>query len=258
MLPATLAILSTTFHGRERATAFAAWGATAGAAAAFGPVVGGFLTTNYSWRWAFGINVIVAPLAIIGALLFMKPDREHGRRAADRLPGRGARSPSGMFLLVFALSEGATYGWLDADQGLHDRWAARSGRRRAPSRSIPLAVRRLRWCCSPASTSLERRKERRQRDPLFEFGQLRHRELPLRAAHHRCARDGPARPPVRPARCSSRTASTCRRRRTACGSLPSGCSSSIGAQLGGRLTRRIGTTLVVRSGLVLEALGLVR
>jgi len=30
MLPATLAILSTTFHGRERATAFAAWGATAG------------------------------------------------------------------------------------------------------------------------------------------------------------------------------------------------------------------------------------
>ncbi|MBV8950091.1 MAG: MFS transporter, partial [Actinobacteria bacterium] len=45
MLPTTLAILSTTFHGRERATAFAAWGATAGAAAAFGPVVGGFLTT---------------------------------------------------------------------------------------------------------------------------------------------------------------------------------------------------------------------
>ena len=37
MLPATLAILSTTFHGRERATAFAAWGATAGVAAAFGP-----------------------------------------------------------------------------------------------------------------------------------------------------------------------------------------------------------------------------
>ena len=44
MLPSTLAILSTTFQGRERATAFAAWGATAGVAAAFGPVVGGFLT----------------------------------------------------------------------------------------------------------------------------------------------------------------------------------------------------------------------
>src|SRR4029077_1584515 len=48
MLPTTLAILSDTFHGRERATAFAAWGATAGVASALGPVVGGFLTSNYS------------------------------------------------------------------------------------------------------------------------------------------------------------------------------------------------------------------
>src|SRR3954462_7840500 len=72
MLPATLAILSVTFQGRERATAFAAWGATAGVAAACGPLVGGFLTTNYSWRWSFRINVIIAPLVIIGALLYMK------------------------------------------------------------------------------------------------------------------------------------------------------------------------------------------
>ena len=79
MLPATLAILSGTFHGRERATAFAAWGATAGVAAACGPVVGGFLTTNYSWRWSFRINVIIAPLAIIGAMLFM----QHGAATGD-------------------------------------------------------------------------------------------------------------------------------------------------------------------------------
>ncbi|HEV3225393.1 MAG TPA: MFS transporter, partial [Acidimicrobiales bacterium] len=67
MMPSTLAILSNTFDGTERAKAFAIWGATAGAAVAFGPVVGGFLTTNYSWRWSFRINVIVAPLAVIGA-----------------------------------------------------------------------------------------------------------------------------------------------------------------------------------------------
>ena len=63
MLPATLALLSNTFQGRERAMAFAAWGAVAGSAAALGPVVGGLLTTNFSWRWAFRINVIIAPLA---------------------------------------------------------------------------------------------------------------------------------------------------------------------------------------------------
>src|SRR6478735_6057017 len=72
MVPSTLALLAATFQGRERATAFAAWGAAAGAAVAFGPVIGGFLTTNYSWRWSFRINVIVAPLAIIGAMLFMR------------------------------------------------------------------------------------------------------------------------------------------------------------------------------------------
>src|SRR2546423_5496900 len=72
MLPATLAIMSSTFTGRIRATAFAAWGATAGVAAALGPVVGGVLTTNYSWRWSFRINVIVAPVAILAAALFMQ------------------------------------------------------------------------------------------------------------------------------------------------------------------------------------------
>src|SRR5207248_9608581 len=98
------------FKGRQRAAAFAAWGATAGVAAAAGPVVGGFLTTNYSWRWSFRINVIVAPVAIIGAALFMK----HGARAARRVridvPG-ALLVALGMFLLVFALSQGGIYGW---------------------------------------------------------------------------------------------------------------------------------------------------
>src|SRR5579859_513318 len=110
MLPATLAILSTTFHGRERATAFATWGATAGVAAACGPVVGGFLTSNYSWRWSFRINVIIAPLAIIGALLFMKHQVQARRRVPIDFPG-AVLIASGMFLLVFGLSEGGVYGW---------------------------------------------------------------------------------------------------------------------------------------------------
>src|SRR5438270_3319365 len=111
MLPTTLAILSVTFRGRQRAAAFAAWGATAGVAAAAGPLVGGFLTTNYSWRWSFRINVIIAPLAVIGALLFMKragapPER---RPTIDVIGA--AMVAVGMFLFVFSLSEGGTYGW---------------------------------------------------------------------------------------------------------------------------------------------------
>src|ERR1700682_135351 len=110
MLPTTLAILSTTFRGRERATAFAAWGETAGAAAAFGPVVGGFLTTNFSWRWSFGINVVIAPLAIVGAILFMRKSVRGAKRVRIDLPG-AILAASGMFLLVFGLTEGGVYGW---------------------------------------------------------------------------------------------------------------------------------------------------
>src|SRR3954462_519963 len=110
MLPATLAIMSSTFTGRIRATAFAAWGATAGVAAAVGPLVGGFLTTNYSWRWSFRINVIVAPLAILWAVGFMRGSTRTGRR--PRLDIIGAvLIAAGMFLIVFGLSEGGTYGW---------------------------------------------------------------------------------------------------------------------------------------------------
>src|SRR5205823_2538899 len=111
MLPATLAIMSATFTGRVRATAFAAWGASAGVAAATGPVVGGFLTSNYSWRWSFRINVIIAPLAIIGAFVFMSDGVSSRRRVKIDFLG-AVLVATGMFLLVFALSEGGTYGWI--------------------------------------------------------------------------------------------------------------------------------------------------
>src|SRR4029079_7848000 len=87
MMPATLGILSSTFHGHERATAFAGWGAAAGAAVALGPLIGGFLTTNYSWRWSFRINLIVIPLAIIGAMLVMRRSPTASKRERIDVPG---------------------------------------------------------------------------------------------------------------------------------------------------------------------------
>ena len=71
MLPATLSIISATFKGRERGVAFAVWGSVAGGAGALGPFVGGILTTDYSWRWAFRVNVVIAPLVVIAALFYV-------------------------------------------------------------------------------------------------------------------------------------------------------------------------------------------
>ncbi len=252
MMPATLGILSSTFHGHERATAFAMWGATAGAAVAVGPLIGGFLTTNYSWRWSFRINLIVIPLAILGALLVMRRSPTASKRERIDVPG-ALLIATGMFLLVFSLSEGPRYGWW---QPLEDfnLWGSRIWPVARGISVVPVAILAAGILLGTFYV-VERRKERRHADPLFEFGQL-HRlsfrygllttmvlamgqlgflfVLPvfLQDGKHLSAVDN------------------------GLWLLPSGISIIIGTQIGARLTRRITVTSVVRIGLLLEAVGL--
>src|SRR3954451_23229710 len=109
MLPATLAIISATFRGRERGAAFAVWGAVAGGAGALGPWLGGVLTTNYSWRWAFRINVIVAPLAIIAAIFYVSESKDEHSKGLD--PPGVVLVTAGLLFLVFGIIEAGRYGW---------------------------------------------------------------------------------------------------------------------------------------------------
>ena len=251
MLPATLAILSRTFQGHERAAAFGIWGAAGGTAAVLGPVVGGFLTTNYSWRWCFRINVIIAPLAIIGALMFMKRDEPNKHRSAIDLPG-ALLVVAGMFLLVFGLSEGGTYGWWQPIEAL--RVAGQRVWRDTEAVSVvPVAI-AAGAVILACFVVLERKKERAGGDPLFAFGQLRHPAfrygllvtlvmsigqfglafvLPvfLQEGKHLSAQEN------------------------GLWQLPTGIFVACGAQVASRLTRRHGVTVVVRAGLLLVVAG---
>src|SRR5438128_1886461 len=101
MLPATLSLLSATFRGRERGVAFAVWGSVAGGAGALGPWIGGILTTDYSWRWAFRVNVIIAPLAILAGYFYVHESRDERSRGLD--PGGVAVVTLGLFALVFGI-----------------------------------------------------------------------------------------------------------------------------------------------------------
>jgi EmrB/QacA subfamily drug resistance transporter len=253
MLPTTLAVISTTFHGRERATAFAAWGATVGVGAALGPVVGGFLTTNYTWRWAFGINVIVAPLAIVGAMLFISRSRPPARRISIDLPG-AILVASGMFLFVFALSEGARYGWFDPLQTFTLGGAAIWPDDRAVS-IIPLVM-VLAAIVLFCFYRLERWKERHDRSPLFEFGQLRHRGFRYGLITTSVLAMGQLGMffvlPIYLQDAKHLTAET-----NGLWMVPAGVFIIVGSQLGGRLVRHVGVTRVVQLGLVLEVIGLV-
>ena len=111
ILPATLSTVNATFQGRERGIAFGIWGSVIGGMAALGPLLGGWLTTEHSWRWAFYINVPIGVIAFVGALLWVGETRdlEHGRGfdvAGVFLSGLG------MAGVVFALIEGPTYGFI--------------------------------------------------------------------------------------------------------------------------------------------------
>ncbi|HJT18729.1 MAG TPA: MFS transporter, partial [Thermoanaerobaculia bacterium] len=53
MMPATASLLVAKYRGHDRAIAFGIWGGVAAAASAIGPILGGFFTAHYSWRWGF-------------------------------------------------------------------------------------------------------------------------------------------------------------------------------------------------------------
>ncbi|MFD3412382.1 DHA2 family efflux MFS transporter permease subunit [Streptomyces cyaneofuscatus] len=108
ILPTSLALLNATFSGRARGQAFAIWGSTIGAAAAVGPLLGGWLA-DISWRWAFGINIPLVALIVAGGLLHL----DVSPRTRGRIDGVGAvLSAAGLGLLAYALIEGRTHGWL--------------------------------------------------------------------------------------------------------------------------------------------------
>ena len=116
VLPTTLSLINATFRGRERGIAFAVWGSTIGGMVAVGPLLGGWLTTAFSWRWAFGINVPLGILIFIGVLLTVTESREARYGKIDFV---GAALSVLIFgPLVFGLIEGRTYGWWLTDTAL--------------------------------------------------------------------------------------------------------------------------------------------
>lgn len=112
MLPSSIAVINVLFEGRQRAVAFGMWGAVFGAAAGLGPLLGGFLGQEFSWRWAFLINV---PIGIIAAVLVMRTTPEtKGPPIAGFDPVGVILSTTGLALVVYSLIEGQQYGWWTA------------------------------------------------------------------------------------------------------------------------------------------------
>ncbi|MBC9935956.1 MULTISPECIES: DHA2 family efflux MFS transporter permease subunit [unclassified Leucobacter] len=110
ILPTTLSTVNATFRGRDRAVAFGVWGAVISGMAAFGPLLGGWLTTAFSWQWIFIVNLPIGAILLVGALLTV--DETRAVITARGLDVDGLLlSVIGFGGLVFAMIEGRSLGW---------------------------------------------------------------------------------------------------------------------------------------------------
>jgi EmrB/QacA subfamily drug resistance transporter len=113
IMPATLSIITNVFtERRERAQAIAIWSATAGAAVAIGPVTGGWLLEHFWWGSVFLVNVPVVVVALVLGQLFVPTSRDPAAPPID-VPG-ALLSIAGLVVLVWAIIEGPG-GWTDPE-----------------------------------------------------------------------------------------------------------------------------------------------
>jgi EmrB/QacA subfamily drug resistance transporter len=110
MFATSFPLLNGSYAGRDRGTAYGVWGAVAGASAALGPVLGGLLTQELSWRWIFFVNPPVSVGVI--ALAWILADMHRPAPGRVDVPG---------ILLLTAAAAAATYGFIRAGS---DGWAA--------------------------------------------------------------------------------------------------------------------------------------
>lgn len=109
VIPAIAALLADNYQGRERITAFAVIGAVSGAAVAAGPLIGGFITTYFSWRYVFAGEVVI----MIGVIVLAS-------RIGDTAAPRRIRidvlsvllSAVSLTLIVYGMLQSKVWGWI--------------------------------------------------------------------------------------------------------------------------------------------------
>lgn len=109
VIPAIAALVADNYKGSDRITAYAIIGAVSGGAVAAGPLIGGFVTTYFSWRYVFVAEVVIMAAVVISS-----------RRVTDGTARQSVRidilsvllSAVGLVLVVFGMMQSKTWGWI--------------------------------------------------------------------------------------------------------------------------------------------------
>src|SRR3954447_4730620 len=110
MMPQTLSLITVAFPPQKRGAAMGVWGSVVALGAVLGPLLGGFIVTDYPWEWIFLINIPVGIIAILATLVIVPESRDP--LASGKLDWGGLIfSAIAIFALVYALIEGPKFGW---------------------------------------------------------------------------------------------------------------------------------------------------
>jgi EmrB/QacA subfamily drug resistance transporter len=110
VLPAMVALVAGNFRGQDRALAYGVLGGVAGAGIAVGPILGGWATTELSWRVVFAGEVVVAIAILLGIRLITEPPRPERTPSLDWVGS--VLSAAGLGTLVLGVLEASNWGWL--------------------------------------------------------------------------------------------------------------------------------------------------
>src|SRR5256886_3686562 len=112
LVPLGQSVLLDIYTAEERGSAMALFGVSVMVGPVLGPVIGGWLTDHYSWRWVFYINVPIGALAFAGISIFMKETKISAAVRMDWL-GFGSLSVAIAAMQVF-LDRGAQLDWFSS------------------------------------------------------------------------------------------------------------------------------------------------
>ncbi|MEO6513316.1 MAG: MFS transporter [Candidatus Saccharimonadales bacterium] len=108
LVPSSLALIISTFSGKEQGKAIGTWTAWTGMAFIFGPLLGGFFVDTLSWRWIFAINVV--PIVVTLWLMRWLSQADPAKKVGVDVLGAGLCAV-GLGSTVYALIEQSHYGW---------------------------------------------------------------------------------------------------------------------------------------------------
>jgi EmrB/QacA subfamily drug resistance transporter len=164
ILPAIVALVAANFPTERRPAAYGLVAAAGAIAVAVGPLIGGFMTTYFSWRWVFAGEVLL--VAIILLLTRRIADAPAGKRPRIDLIG-AVLSALGLGLFVFGVLRSSEWGWLQPKPN-GPSWAGLS-----PTVWLILTGLFVIW----VFFRWEARREAKGQEPLVRPAMLRNRQL---------------------------------------------------------------------------------